>query len=67
MKFKIAKQMTLPGVMSEEMTSEQFLKLRERSTPEFYRIAELRRLIQRRKSALSEIERRFERDTMNLI
>lgn len=51
----------------EEMTSEQFLKLRERSTPEFYRIAELRRLIQRRKSALSEIERRFERDTMNLI
>lgn len=51
----------------EEMTSEQFLKLRERSTPEFYRIAELRRLIQRRKSALSEIERRFQRDTMNLI
>lgn len=51
----------------EEMTSEQFLKLRERSTPEFYRIAQLRHLIQRRKSALSEIERRFERDTMNLI
>lgn len=51
----------------EEMSSEQFLKLREHNTPEFYRIAQLRHLIHGRKSAISAIERRFERDIINLV
>jgi hypothetical protein len=51
----------------EEMSSEEFLKLRERNTPEFYRIAELRHLIQGRKSAISAIERKFKHSIIGLV
>ena len=44
----------------EEMTSEQFLNLRERNELEFRRIAHIRHLIGRRDHALNKIKRKFE-------
>ena len=51
----------------EEMTPEQFLRVRERNELEFRRIAHIRHLISRRDHALNKIKRKFEIDISNIL